>query len=188
MFIKRSKNERGQVEFINSALKYLKDYGLHKDIEVYKALLKVFPVGPLLPQNVWQVCLFYFNLLYEILLENVLALSESSELLHQSSGHNGVASLVTWLKSYLFYFFLVVYPDMETFEIVKARFGNWSFATKKIRRMMFWYPRLRYTNKYLDRKLKDDRYINLTFAELAKMGLEMMSRESGAQITYSTVS
>jgi signaling intermediate in Toll pathway protein len=56
MFIKRSKNERGQVEFIHSALKHMKEYGLHKDIEVYKALLKVFPVGPLLPKNVWQVC------------------------------------------------------------------------------------------------------------------------------------
>jgi hypothetical protein len=77
---------------------------------------------------------------------------------------------------------------METFDIVKDRFGGWAFATKKIRRMMYWYPRLRYTNKYLDRKLQDNRYADVSFAELAKMGLEMMSRDKGAEITYSTVS
>lgn len=77
---------------------------------------------------------------------------------------------------------------METFEIVKARFGDWSHATKKVRRMLYWYPRLRYTNKYLDRKLLDKRHMNLTFMQLAKMGLEMISRDKGSTITFSRVS
>lgn len=36
---------RGHVEFIYSALKNMEAYGVHKDLEVYKALLDVFPKG-----------------------------------------------------------------------------------------------------------------------------------------------
>jgi hypothetical protein len=81
----------------------------------------------------------------------------------------------------------VVYPDFEVFEIVKSRFGAWSFTTKKVRRMLYWYPRLRYTNKYLDRKLQDERHAELSFVQRANMALRMMSRDKGAQITYTKV-
>lgn len=82
---------------------------------------------------------------------------------------------------------LVVYLDQEVLDLVKERFGAWAFATKKVRRMMFWLPRLRYTNKYLDRTLQEQRHTELSFAQLAKMGLEQMSRDKGATITYSKV-
>jgi Evolutionarily conserved signalling intermediate in Toll pathway len=42
------------VEFIYAA-EYLKEFGLHKDLDVYKALLNVFPKGPLIPTNAVQV-------------------------------------------------------------------------------------------------------------------------------------
>ena len=47
---------RGHVEFLNTALKYLKEYNIHKDLQTYKNLLNVFPKGPLIPTNQFQVC------------------------------------------------------------------------------------------------------------------------------------
>lgn len=55
MFKKRAKNERGHVEFITSAVKHMKDYGLHKDLETYKALMDVFPRGPFRTTTAVQV-------------------------------------------------------------------------------------------------------------------------------------
>ena len=55
VFQARSRGQRGHVEFLNAALKHLKEYNLQKDLDTYKALLNVFPKGPLIPKNTWQV-------------------------------------------------------------------------------------------------------------------------------------
>lgn len=53
--------------------------------------------------------------------------------------------------------------------------------------MLYWFPRLRYTNKYMDRKLQDHRHAELSFVQRANFALKMMSRDKGAQITYTKV-
>ncbi|VDK18976.1 unnamed protein product [Anisakis simplex] len=55
VFRQKRTQSRGHVEFINSALKYLEEYGLHKDLDTYKSLLNVFPKGAMIPQNKFQV-------------------------------------------------------------------------------------------------------------------------------------
>lgn len=55
LFRLKKTQTRGHVEFINSALKYLKEYGLHKDLDTYKAILNVFPKGAMIPRNTFQV-------------------------------------------------------------------------------------------------------------------------------------
>lgn len=54
IFINKDKDRRGQVEFIYAALKYMKDFGVHKDLEVYKKLLEVFPEEKMVPRNIFQ--------------------------------------------------------------------------------------------------------------------------------------
>lgn len=54
IFINRDVHRRGHVEFIYSALKNMEAYGVHKDIEVYKALIDVLPKGKFIPQNIFQ--------------------------------------------------------------------------------------------------------------------------------------
>lgn len=54
MFVSRDVHRRGHVEFIYSALKYMKEYGVHKDLEVYKSLIDVLPKGKFIPTNVFQ--------------------------------------------------------------------------------------------------------------------------------------
>lgn len=38
----------------------MKDFGVHKDLDVYKALLQVFPEGKMVPANQWQVCIYLY--------------------------------------------------------------------------------------------------------------------------------
>lgn len=50
----REKHRRGHVEFIYAALKYMKEYGVHKDLETYRALIDIMPKGKFVPQNIIQ--------------------------------------------------------------------------------------------------------------------------------------
>lgn len=50
----REKYRRGHVEFIYAALKYMKEYGVHKDLETYRTLIDIMPKGKFVPQNIFQ--------------------------------------------------------------------------------------------------------------------------------------
>lgn len=47
-------HRRGHVEFIYAALKNMEDFGVHKDVAVYKSLIDVLPKGKLIPRNLFQ--------------------------------------------------------------------------------------------------------------------------------------
>lgn len=53
-FIELTRQRSGHVEFIDSALKYMKEFGVHKDLEAYKSLISVMPKGKLVPENFLQ--------------------------------------------------------------------------------------------------------------------------------------
>lgn len=55
----RGKRGGGQVEFINAGRNNMKAFGVHKDLDVYKELLRVFPEGDFVPENPLQVFLNY---------------------------------------------------------------------------------------------------------------------------------
>uniref|UniRef100_A0A0N4ZJC7 Evolutionarily conserved signaling intermediate in Toll pathway, mitochondrial n=1 Tax=Parastrongyloides trichosuri TaxID=131310 RepID=A0A0N4ZJC7_PARTI len=148
-------NNRGHVEFITTALKHMKEYGLHKDLDTYKALLDIFPKGPLIPVTKMQKIFLHYPQ-------------------HQNCCIK-VLDEMEWNK---------VYPDKEVHDIVSLTFGEWNFATKKIKRMLYWMPKLRHTNKYFDLRLIENKKCdNIT---LAKLALEMMSRDAGTEVTYAT--
>lgn len=56
----KEKKGRTHVEFINTALKYVKEYGVHKDLETYKNLLNVFPKGKMIPQSAFQKVFLHY--------------------------------------------------------------------------------------------------------------------------------
>lgn len=45
---------RGHVDFIYSAMKNMEQFGVSKDIEVYKALIDILPKGKFIPTNIIQ--------------------------------------------------------------------------------------------------------------------------------------
>lgn len=54
IFEGRDTRRRGHVEFIYAALARMKEFGVQKDLEVYKALIEVLPKGKFIPQNIFQ--------------------------------------------------------------------------------------------------------------------------------------
>ena len=53
IFNKRGEHKRGAVEFILAALKNMEAYGVHRDLEVYRDLMDVFPKGKYIPETMW---------------------------------------------------------------------------------------------------------------------------------------
>uniref|UniRef100_A0A0N5C0L6 Evolutionarily conserved signaling intermediate in Toll pathway, mitochondrial n=1 Tax=Strongyloides papillosus TaxID=174720 RepID=A0A0N5C0L6_STREA len=152
IYLKNKTNTRGSVEFITTALKYMKEFNVHKDLDTYKVLLDSFPKGPLIPQNKMQKVFLH----------------------HPQQQHCCVKVLdeMEWNG---------VQPDKEIHDIVALTFGEWNFATKKAKRMLFWNPKIRHTNKYLDGRDIDNK--NLNKLELAELALKMMSRDAGTNFS-----
>uniref|UniRef100_A0A0M3K6G7 Evolutionarily conserved signaling intermediate in Toll pathway, mitochondrial n=1 Tax=Anisakis simplex TaxID=6269 RepID=A0A0M3K6G7_ANISI len=75
-----------------------------------------------------------------------------------------------------------VQPDKEVHDIVANAFGEWNFATRKIKRMLYWMPKLKHSNKYLDRRCLEGRQVG--GVELAFIALKMMCRDPGTTFSY----
>ncbi|CAI5448542.1 unnamed protein product [Caenorhabditis angaria] len=148
----KEKRGRTHVEFINTALKYMKDYGVHKDLETYKTLLDIFPKGKMIPQTAFQ----------KIFLHYPMQQNCCVKVLDEMEWHG-------------------VQPDKEIHDIVVNAFGEWNFATKKVKRMLYWMPKLKHSNKYLDRRHVEGK--SLSPSELAGIALKMMSRDPAAAIS-----
>ncbi|CAJ0587438.1 unnamed protein product, partial [Mesorhabditis spiculigera] len=149
ILIFKERKGRSYVDFINSSLKYMKEYGVHKDIEVYKALLDIFPKGKLIPTNQWQKVFMHYPLQQNCCVK----------VLDEMEWHG-------------------VHPDKEVHDIVVNAFGEWNFASRKIKRMLYWMPKLRYSNKYIDRRQIENK--KLSPEQLAGLALKMMSRDPGS--------
>lgn len=54
IFETKNVHRRNHVEFIYAALRNMEPFGVHRDIEVYKALMNVLPKGKFIPTNMFQ--------------------------------------------------------------------------------------------------------------------------------------
>lgn len=54
LFVDRDKHRRHQVEFIYAALKHMKEFGVERDLEVYRTILDVMPKGKMVATNMFQ--------------------------------------------------------------------------------------------------------------------------------------
>lgn len=54
MFEQRDVHRRNHVEFIYAALKHMKEFGVERDLAVYKALIDIMPKGKMIPTNMFQ--------------------------------------------------------------------------------------------------------------------------------------
>src|SRR5256885_3774092 len=55
-----TKHRHGQVEFIYAALRHMKDFGVHKDLQAYKGVMDVLPKELMKPTNIFQTFFFHF--------------------------------------------------------------------------------------------------------------------------------
>ncbi|KAK6111267.1 Evolutionarily conserved signaling intermediate in Toll pathway family protein [Brugia pahangi] len=151
-FCKKQTHARGHVEFINAALKYMKEYGLQKDLDIYKALLNIFPKGPMIPTNVFQQRFLYYPQ------QQICCIKLLDEM--------------EWFG---------VQPDKEIHDLVVNAFGEWNYASKKMKRMMYWMPKLKHSNGYLDRRKIQGK--KLSAVDFGYLALKMISRDPGTRIT-----
>uniref|UniRef100_A0A2P2I4Q4 Evolutionarily conserved signaling intermediate in Toll pathway, mitochondrial n=1 Tax=Hirondellea gigas TaxID=1518452 RepID=A0A2P2I4Q4_9CRUS len=92
-----------------AALKNMEEFGVHKDLEVYKKLLDIFPKVKMIPQNMWQVEFSHYPIQQDCAID-VLGQME----------HWGVI------------------PDSEVQDIIMTVFGKHSHPMKKYGRMNYW--------------------------------------------------
>ncbi|XP_013200001.1 evolutionarily conserved signaling intermediate in Toll pathway, mitochondrial [Amyelois transitella] len=128
MFEERDTRRRGHVEFIYAALARMKEFGVQKDLEVYKALVDVLPKGKFIPQNIFQ-----------------------SEFMHYPKQQQCAVDLLEQMEDNS------VMPDTEMEQMLLNVFGRRGIPLRKFWRMMYWMPKFKYLSPwYLPDKLPDD--------------------------------
>ncbi|XP_037051511.1 evolutionarily conserved signaling intermediate in Toll pathway, mitochondrial [Bradysia coprophila] len=114
IFLDRDVHRRNHVEFIYAALKNMESFGVHRDIEVYKALMNVMPKEKFIPRNIFQAEFMHYPKQQQCMID----------LLEQMED-NGVM------------------PDFEMQDILLNTFGRRGHPTLKYMRMMYWMPKFK---------------------------------------------
>lgn len=140
VFKDKEKLLRGHVEFINAALKNMEEFGVHKDVEVYKKLMDVFPKVKMIPQNMWQVEFMHYPKQQECAID----------VLHQME-HWGVL------------------PDGELQDIIYATFGRNSHPFKKLCRMNYWMKKFNNASPWPLPKIVPTDALELAMLAVARM-------------------
>lgn len=118
-FKMNNENRKGHVEFINVATRYVKEFGVEKDLQVYKTLFDLFPKGKYTPRSIVQAEFFHFPY-------------------HQDCG----VRLLDTMESN------GVIPDRELRQMVLDTFGFHSEVFKKFARMMYWMPKFKHMSPF----------------------------------------
>lgn len=114
VFKERDKHLRGHVEFIYAALKYMEEYGVQKDLEVYKNLVDVMPKDKMIPRNLFQEEFMHYPKQQQCAIDVLEKMEE-----------NGVL------------------PDTEMEMILVNTFGKRSHPVRKFGRMMYWMTKFK---------------------------------------------
>lgn len=110
---------RGHVEFIKAALQYMDDFGVNRDLTVYKDLLDVLPKGKFIPRNWFQTIFLHYPKQQYVAVELLCKME-----------HN------------------CVIPDVEVQDILINIFGQHGLPLKKFWRMMYWMPKFANLNPW----------------------------------------
>ncbi|CAG9093741.1 unnamed protein product [Plutella xylostella] len=114
MFEGRDTRRRGHVEFIYAALARMKEFEVQKDLEVYKALVDVFPKGKFIPSNIFQ-----------------------AEFLHYPKQQQCAVDLLEQMEDN------GVIPDSEMEQMLLNVFGRRGIPLRKCWRMLYWMPKFK---------------------------------------------
>jgi len=110
---------RGHVEFIYSALNHMEEFGVHKDLEVYKSLIDILPKGKFIPSNIIQAEFMHYPKQQQCMID----------LLQQMEENN-------------------VMPDYTIEDQLIAIFGRRAHPVRRFWRMMYWMPKWKYASPF----------------------------------------
>ncbi|KAL0841300.1 hypothetical protein ABMA28_015015 [Loxostege sticticalis] len=128
MFEGRDIRRRGHVEFIYAALSKMREFGVQKDLEVYKALIDVLPKGKFIPTNIFQ-----------------------AEFMHYPKQQQCAVDLLEQMEDN------GVIPDSEVEQMLLNIFGRRGIPLRKFWRMLYWMPKFKNLSPwYLPSELPND--------------------------------
>uniref|UniRef100_A0A1B6C3D7 Evolutionarily conserved signaling intermediate in Toll pathway, mitochondrial n=1 Tax=Clastoptera arizonana TaxID=38151 RepID=A0A1B6C3D7_9HEMI len=107
-------HRRGHVEFINTALKHMEEFGVERDLEVYKALIDVMPKGKFIPSNIFQ-----------------------AEFMHYPKQQQCIIDVLEQMEDF------GVIPDFEMEDLLVNIFGRKGHPVRRYWRMMYWMPKFK---------------------------------------------
>lgn len=116
---KFTKSDVRYAEFIEIALKYMDQFGVAKDLEVYKKLVDILPKGKYLPVNMIQ-----------------------EMFMHYPRQQNAVIGLLHQMESN------AVFPDYEMQEMLLNIFGKKSRVLLKFWKMVYWMNKFAHLNPW----------------------------------------
>lgn len=87
LFETRDVHRRNHVEFIYAALKNMREYGVHRDLAVYKALIDVMPKGKFIPTNMFQAEFNHYPKQQQCIIDLLAQMEENGEFWLPSSVH-----------------------------------------------------------------------------------------------------
>ncbi|EFN84103.1 evolutionarily conserved signaling intermediate in Toll pathway, mitochondrial [Harpegnathos saltator] len=116
---KENEIRRGHVEFIQVALKYMDEFGVNRDLAVYKALLDVLPKGKFVPINYLQTLFMHYPKQQYVGIDLLCKMEDNS-----------------------------VIPDVEMQQMLLNIYGVQSIVLKKFWRMMYWMPKFSNLNPW----------------------------------------
>lgn len=75
---------RGHVEFIYAAMRCMEEYGVNKDLEVYKKLLDVLPKGRFVPTNIFQAEYMHYPKQQQCAISLLDQMEDNGKVLYQN--------------------------------------------------------------------------------------------------------
>lgn len=118
-FEENNPNRRGHIEFIYACLRNMEEFGVEKDLLMYKKLLSVFPKGKLVAKREIQTEFMHFPW-HQQCATDVLQKMEDKGVM----------------------------PDKDVQLILMERFGYRSFPMRKFARMMYWMPKFKHASPF----------------------------------------
>lgn len=109
----------GYTEFIAASLPAMKEFGVHKDIDSYKALMRVFPKGAFIPSSRIAAGFFPHYVQQQTAIKILVQMEE-----------NGVM------------------PDRELESIIIDAFSKYSIVWERCARMIYWMTKFKNANPF----------------------------------------
>lgn len=112
-FISRDRSRRGHMEFLKTAMVYMEEFGVEKNVEAYNRLLDIFPRGRYDNRTLFDAIWAKKHPQAELALE-----------------------ILTQMEDYW------LLPNEDTYDILFEIFGHASQPLQKCRRLIYWYHKL----------------------------------------------
>ncbi|KAG8040711.1 hypothetical protein G9C98_002707 [Cotesia typhae] len=116
---KEGERKTGHVQFIYAALRYMKEFGVADDLEVYKAVMDTLPKGRFVSKTLFQAEMFHYPREQQCAID-----------LLQQMEDNGIM------------------PDPEMELMVINVFGQHGLPLRKLRRMAYWQGKFKNLNPW----------------------------------------